>query len=144
MRANDRYLRPVIPDEENPITGIGDGCARARQNIQRVSVFARSSRCGARTRCRCRAHRAHVRSRAAREIGLQIQLLNASTSREIDAAFETFVDKRPDALFVAGDPLFTNRRVQLATLAARYACRSRRTDELRKQSCGIFTCRECG
>ena len=58
---------------------------------------------------------------AAREIGLQIQLLNASTSREIDAAFETFVDKRPDALFVAGDPLFTNRRVQLATLAARYA-----------------------
>ena len=30
------------------------------------------------------------------------------------------MDKRPDALFVAGDPLFTNRRVQLATLAARY------------------------
>jgi putative ABC transport system substrate-binding protein len=58
---------------------------------------------------------------AARAIGLQIQLLNASTSREIDAAFETFVDKRPDALFVAGDALFTNRRVQLATLAARYA-----------------------
>ena len=37
-------------------------------------------------------------------MGLQIQVLNASTSREIDAAFETFVRERPDALFVGGDP----------------------------------------
>src|SRR5262249_31623295 len=58
---------------------------------------------------------------AAREIGLQIQLFNPSRSREIDAAFETFVDKRPDALFVVGDALFTSRRVQLVTLAVRYA-----------------------
>ena len=55
---------------------------------------------------------------AARTLGLQIQILNASTSREINAAFATFVRERRDALFVAGDPLFNDRRVQLANLAA--------------------------
>ena len=58
---------------------------------------------------------------AGRAIGLQIQVLNASTSREIDAAFATFVRERPDALFVGTDPFFTSRRVQLVTLAARHA-----------------------
>ena len=58
---------------------------------------------------------------AARTIGLQIQVLNASTSREIEAAFATFVRERPDALFVGPDPFFGSRRVQLATLAARHA-----------------------
>ncbi len=58
---------------------------------------------------------------AARTIGLQIQVLNASTSQEIDAAFATFVRERPDALFVGPDPFFTSRRVQLATLATRHA-----------------------
>ena len=52
---------------------------------------------------------------AARAMGLQIQVLNASTSREIDAAFATFVRERPDALFVGTDPFFNSRRVQLAT-----------------------------
>jgi putative ABC transport system substrate-binding protein len=56
---------------------------------------------------------------AARAIGLQIQVLNASTSREIDAAFATIAGDRPDALFIAPDSLFTSRRIQLATLAAR-------------------------
>jgi putative tryptophan/tyrosine transport system substrate-binding protein len=54
-------------------------------------------------------------------MGLQLQVLNASTSREIDAAFATFVRERPDALFVGGDPFFVPRRVQLAILAARHA-----------------------
>ena len=58
---------------------------------------------------------------AARAMGLQIQVLNASTSREIDAAFATFVRERPDALFVGGDAFFVSRRVQLANLAARHA-----------------------
>jgi putative ABC transport system substrate-binding protein len=57
---------------------------------------------------------------AARAIGFQIQILNASTSGEIDAAFATFVLARPDALFVGNDPFFTSRRVQLANLAARH------------------------
>src|SRR5262245_48961455 len=58
---------------------------------------------------------------AARAIGLQIQVLNASTSHEIDAAFATFVRERPDALFVGTDALFSFRRVQLANLASRHA-----------------------
>ena len=57
---------------------------------------------------------------AARGMGVQINVLNASTSREIDAAFATFVDRRPDALFVAAELFFTSRRVQLATSAARH------------------------
>jgi len=57
---------------------------------------------------------------AARGMGLQIDVLNAGTSREIDAAFATFADRRPDALFVANDIFFTSRRVQLANLAARH------------------------
>ena len=57
---------------------------------------------------------------AARAMGLQVQVLHASNSREITAAFATFVRERPDALFVSIGPLFTARRVQLATLAARH------------------------
>jgi putative tryptophan/tyrosine transport system substrate-binding protein len=55
---------------------------------------------------------------AARAVGLQIQVLNANTSREIDAAFETMARERPDALFVATSPLFLGRRIQLVQLAA--------------------------
>ena len=53
----------------------------------------------------------------ARARGLQIQVLNASTSREIDARFASFLQERPDALFVSGDGLFTSRRIQLVQLA---------------------------
>jgi putative tryptophan/tyrosine transport system substrate-binding protein len=58
---------------------------------------------------------------AGRTMGLQIQVFQAGTSGEIDAAFATFARERPDALFVSPDPFFTVRRVQLATLAARHA-----------------------
>jgi putative ABC transport system substrate-binding protein len=57
---------------------------------------------------------------AARAMGLQIQVLNASTRNEIEAAFATLVRERADALYVAGDVFFTSRRVQFATLAASY------------------------
>jgi putative ABC transport system substrate-binding protein len=57
---------------------------------------------------------------AARAIGLQIRVLNASTRSEIEAAFATLVRDRDDALYVAGDVFFTSRRVQFATLAASY------------------------
>jgi putative ABC transport system substrate-binding protein len=56
---------------------------------------------------------------AARAMGLQIQVLNASTSREIDSAFASLMRERPDALFVGNDAFFTSRRVQFVTLAAR-------------------------
>jgi putative tryptophan/tyrosine transport system substrate-binding protein len=55
----------------------------------------------------------------ARAIGLQIQVLNTSTSREIDAAFASLARERPDALFVAPDGFFSSRAVQFANLAAR-------------------------
>jgi putative tryptophan/tyrosine transport system substrate-binding protein len=54
----------------------------------------------------------------ARPLGLQIQVFNVSTILEIDAAFATFARERPDALFVAGDPFLSGRRVQLVQLAA--------------------------
>ena len=49
---------------------------------------------------------------------LQIQVVKASTSREIEAVFSGFVRERPDALLVGNDPLFASRRVQLTQLAA--------------------------
>jgi putative ABC transport system substrate-binding protein len=57
----------------------------------------------------------------ARSVGLKLQVLKAVTIQEINAAFTTFADQRPDALFVASDPFFNSRRVQLVQLAARYA-----------------------
>jgi putative ABC transport system substrate-binding protein len=55
---------------------------------------------------------------AAATLGLQLQILNASSIREIDAAFATLANERPDALFVGGDAFFVGRAVQLSTLAA--------------------------
>ena len=53
-------------------------------------------------------------------MGLQVQVLNASTSREINAAFANFVRARPDALYVGTGPFFVSRRVQLTQLATRH------------------------
>jgi putative tryptophan/tyrosine transport system substrate-binding protein len=58
---------------------------------------------------------------AASGLGLQIQILKASTSREINAAFATIARERPDALFISSGPFFSTRRVQLANLASRHA-----------------------
>jgi putative ABC transport system substrate-binding protein len=55
---------------------------------------------------------------AARAIGLQIYALNASTSREIDAAFAAIQRERPDALFVAPDGFYFSHQMQIANLAA--------------------------
>jgi hypothetical protein len=56
---------------------------------------------------------------AARTIGLQNHVLNASTSNEIDAAFATLARERPDALFVASDAFFNSRRVSNCHLGGR-------------------------
>ena len=58
---------------------------------------------------------------AARAKGLQIQVLNASNSREVDATFATLASERPDALLVGSTAFLADRRVQLAQLAARHA-----------------------
>ena len=50
-------------------------------------------------------------------MGLQIQVFNANTSREIDAAFDNLVRERPDVLFVSSGPFFRSRRLQLSQWA---------------------------
>jgi putative ABC transport system substrate-binding protein len=57
---------------------------------------------------------------AARVLGLQITVLKASTSPEIEVAFSTLMSDRADALFVAPDSFFSGRPVQFATLAAHH------------------------
>jgi putative tryptophan/tyrosine transport system substrate-binding protein len=76
---------------------------------------------------------------AARAIGLQIQVLNASTSREIDAAFATLARERADALFVAPDGLFTGRRVQFVTLAIRFGIPSAHTSREEVEAGGLMS-----
>ena len=58
---------------------------------------------------------------ASRAMGLQLQIFNASTSREIDAAFAAFGRERPDAVFLGQDAFFNGRRLQLANWAVRHA-----------------------
>jgi putative ABC transport system substrate-binding protein len=60
----------------------------------------------------------HDIKQAAPALGLQIQVLNASSISEIDTAFATLSREHADALFVAGDAFFVSRRGQLATLTA--------------------------
>ena len=57
---------------------------------------------------------------AARALGLQIHILNASTGREIEAAFAALGPEQADALFVAPDAFFSSRPGRLATFAAHY------------------------
>src|SRR5262245_47544980 len=56
---------------------------------------------------------------AARSMGLQIQVVNAGTSREIDETFATLARERPDALLVGGDAFLDSRRLQLSLQAMR-------------------------
>jgi putative ABC transport system substrate-binding protein len=76
---------------------------------------------------------------AARAMRLQIQVLHASTSREIEAAFASFAGERPDALFVGNSPFFVARRVQLAQLAARHAIPAIYQDRLHAEVGGLIS-----
>jgi putative ABC transport system substrate-binding protein len=58
---------------------------------------------------------------AAGTLGLQVRVVNASTSGEIDLAFATLARERPDALLVINDPLFISSDTQIVLLAARHA-----------------------
>ena len=58
---------------------------------------------------------------AARNLGQQLLVLNASTPREINAAFATAQQQRAGALYVGGDPFFSSRRQQIVALANRDA-----------------------
>jgi putative ABC transport system substrate-binding protein len=56
---------------------------------------------------------------AARAMGLELRLLNASTPDEIDFAFDTLAQRRPDVLLVGSDPFFVIERERLVASAAR-------------------------
>jgi putative ABC transport system substrate-binding protein len=58
---------------------------------------------------------------AANAIGRRLEVLTASTERDLEAAFTTIVERQAGALIVMPDPLFLSRREQLVVLAARYA-----------------------
>jgi putative tryptophan/tyrosine transport system substrate-binding protein len=58
---------------------------------------------------------------AARTLGLQLQVLNASTERDLDMVFATLVQRRASALVIGPDAFFSNRLEQLAALALRHA-----------------------
>jgi putative ABC transport system substrate-binding protein len=58
---------------------------------------------------------------AAKSLGLELLVLNASTELEIDAAFNHLAEQRSGAVLIASDPFFTTRRDQLAALTARHA-----------------------
>jgi putative ABC transport system substrate-binding protein len=58
---------------------------------------------------------------SARPFGLQINVLNASTDREIDTAFATIVAQKDGALIIGADPFLLGQRDQLVRLAARHA-----------------------
>src|SRR5262245_61807277 len=86
---------------------------------------------------------------AARTMGLQIQVLNANTGREIEATFDSIGRQRPDALFIGTTPCLECAECPIGyvgcvppiardTWPARI-CRSRRADELRNQHCGCVS-----
>jgi putative tryptophan/tyrosine transport system substrate-binding protein len=73
---------------------------------------------------------------AARTLRREVHVVNASNEREIDAAFETFVQQQVGAVLVSGDVFFTNRRDHVVALAARYAIQRFRTANcLRRALC---------
>jgi putative ABC transport system substrate-binding protein len=78
---------------------------------------------------------------AAKVMGLHIQVVKASNSSEINAAFASLGRERPDALFVAGDTLFVTRRVQLANLASRHAIPAIYSDRLLAEVGGLISYR---
>ena len=58
---------------------------------------------------------------AARTLGLQLHILNASTERDFDKVFETLLQLRADALVIAPDAMFISRSEQLGALTLRHA-----------------------
>ena len=76
---------------------------------------------------------------AASSLGFQIEVLSAGTNRDIDMAFAALPQKRADALLTAPSPLFGARRLQLTTLAARYALPVMYHDRLFTEAGGLMS-----
>ena len=75
----------------------------------------------------------------ARAMGLQVQVINTSTSRDIGAAFATLARERPDALLIGSGPFFYSRRVQLALLAGRHGLITIYTGRPYVEAGGLFS-----
>jgi putative tryptophan/tyrosine transport system substrate-binding protein len=75
---------------------------------------------------------------AANALGLQIRVLNAATSGEIDAAFNIIAREKLDALVVGPDAYFAGRRVQLANLAARERIPAAYVDRVNVEAGGLM------
>jgi len=76
---------------------------------------------------------------AARLIELPIDILKASTSREIEEAFETIVRERLEALFIGADGYFEHRRVQLLTLATRHGIATSYSNRIFPEAGGLMS-----
>jgi putative ABC transport system substrate-binding protein len=76
---------------------------------------------------------------AARAMGLQIQIYEASSSVEINAAFAAMAGEPPGALFVSSGPFFAARRVQLVNLASRHAIPTIYSDRLMAEVGGLIS-----
>jgi ABC-type uncharacterized transport system substrate-binding protein len=76
---------------------------------------------------------------ASRAMGLQIQVMHASTSHEINGAFASLGRERPDALFVGGDAFFNSRSVQIANLASRHAIPATYADRVLPEHGGLMS-----
>jgi putative ABC transport system substrate-binding protein len=76
---------------------------------------------------------------AATTIGKGVEVYHASTNDEIDAAFETILQKRPDALMVSPDVVFSERRVQVVTLASRHGIPAIYTERIFAQIGGLMS-----
>jgi putative ABC transport system substrate-binding protein len=84
------------------------------------------------------AEMADVRA-AARALRLEMPVANASSDRDIDAAFALFVRARVNAILLGSDPFFTSRRVQLAVLAARHAIPTGAGNRLNAEAGGLMS-----
>jgi len=76
---------------------------------------------------------------AAAATGVQLRVLNATTVGEIDAAFASFAQERPDALFVAADAFFNSRGAQFAILTARERIASAFSDRAMVAAGGLMS-----
>jgi len=82
-------------------------------SVKKIAMLVNPTRPG------IEAQKAQVQE-AAQALGLALHILEASSERDIDAAFEAVVRQQDGALVVAPDALFLDRRVQIADLATRH------------------------
>jgi putative ABC transport system substrate-binding protein len=142
-KATTKTVPIVFVAGDDPVKrGLVASLARPGGNVTGINIFAielESKRLELLRELVPAAVRIAVLVNPTNALGLQVQVFNASTSREIDAAFATLVSERPDALFVGAGPFWIDRRVQLAQLAARHALPAIYQDRLNAEVGGLMS-----